>query len=108
MVKHEIARRGFLRGLVAISALLMAARSLASPAFAAALDAERQGFHTLVGSDALISQWTGRLADEMSIWDTASPLQFWLDLILNFRQLLVAEGWWLRNSRMAYRESSPR
>ncbi len=47
MVKHEIARRGFLRGVVATSALLMAARSLASPAFAAALDAERQGFHTL-------------------------------------------------------------
>ena len=38
---REIDRRGFLRGAVATSALLMAARSLPSPAFAAALDAER-------------------------------------------------------------------
>ena len=41
MVKHEIDRRAFLRGAVATSALLMAARSLPSAAFAAALDAER-------------------------------------------------------------------
>lgn len=41
MVKHEIDRRGFLRGAVATSALLMVARSLPSPALAAALDAER-------------------------------------------------------------------
>jgi D-amino-acid oxidase len=41
MLKHEIGRRGFLRGAVATSALVMAARSLPSYAFAAALDAER-------------------------------------------------------------------
>jgi D-amino-acid oxidase len=41
MLNHEIDRRGFLRGAVATGALLMAARSLPSHAFAAALYAER-------------------------------------------------------------------
>jgi D-amino-acid oxidase len=42
MVKNEIARRGFLKGAVATSALLIAARSLPSAASAAVLDGERR------------------------------------------------------------------
>jgi len=30
------------------------------------------------------------------------------ELNSNCQQFLVAEGWWRRNSRMAYRESNPR
>ena len=41
MVRHEIDRRAFLRGAVATSSLLMAARSLPFHAFAAALSDER-------------------------------------------------------------------
>jgi len=59
MVKHEIDRRGFLRGAVATSALLMAARSLPSAAFAAALDAERHFAQVKVARNRVIRTVVG-------------------------------------------------
>lgn len=59
MTTHEIDRRGFLRGAVATSALLMAARSLPGPAFAAALDAERHFAPVKVARNRVIRTLVG-------------------------------------------------
>lgn len=59
MVKHEIDRRGFLRGAVATSALLMATRSFPSLAFATALDAERHFARVKVARNRVIRTVVG-------------------------------------------------
>lgn len=59
MVKQEIDRRGFLRGAVATSALLMAARSLSTPALAAALETERHFAPVKVARNRLIRTVVG-------------------------------------------------
>lgn len=59
MVKQEISRRGFLRGAIATSALLMAGRSLPSGALAAALDAERHFARVKVARNRVIRTIVG-------------------------------------------------
>lgn len=59
MVKQEISRRGFIRGAVASSALLMAARSLPTRALATALDAERHFARVKVARNRVIRTVVG-------------------------------------------------
>lgn len=59
MVNHNTDRRGFLRGAVATSALLIAARSLPSLAFAAAPEAGRQFAPVKVARNRLIRTVVG-------------------------------------------------
>jgi D-amino-acid oxidase len=59
VIKHEIDRRGFLKGAVATSTLLMLARSLPSPALAAALDAERRFAPVKVARNRIIRTVVG-------------------------------------------------
>ena len=59
MLKHEIDRRGFLRGAVASSALLIGARSLPLRSLAAALDAERHFARVKVARNRVIRTVVG-------------------------------------------------
>ncbi|MBA3355264.1 MAG: FAD-dependent oxidoreductase [Pyrinomonadaceae bacterium] len=59
MTTHEIDRRGFLRGAVATSALLIAARSSPSRTFAAALEAQRHFAPVKVARNRVIRTLVG-------------------------------------------------
>ncbi|MGI8898846.1 MAG: FAD-dependent oxidoreductase [Pyrinomonadaceae bacterium] len=59
MVNHEMDRRGFLRGAVATGALLVAARSLPSRAFAAAPESQRHFAPVKVARNRLIRTVVG-------------------------------------------------